>query len=68
LYEICGYKKGKTTIFSHSTFGVDPDPFKIPTKNLFYFFIFSSYYLLKVHLHHSSKIKSQKESQNSMYV
>ncbi len=28
--------------------------------------IFSAYYFLKVHLHHFSKIKSQKESQNSM--
>ncbi len=27
--------------------------------------IFSAYYFLKVHLHHFSKIKSQKESQNS---
>jgi hypothetical protein len=26
--------------------------------------IFSAYYFLKVHLHHFSKIKSQKESQN----
>ncbi len=28
--------------------------------------IFSAYYFLKLHLHHFSKIKSQKESQNSM--
>jgi hypothetical protein len=27
--------------------------------------IFSAYYFLKVHLHHFSKIKSQKEPQNS---
>jgi hypothetical protein len=27
--------------------------------------IFSAYYFLKLHLHHFSKIKSQKESQNS---
>jgi hypothetical protein len=26
--------------------------------------IFSAYYILKVHLHHFSKIKSQKESQS----
>ncbi len=29
------------------------------------FLIFSAYYFLKVHLHYFSKIKSQKESQNS---
>jgi hypothetical protein len=27
--------------------------------------IFSAYYFLKLHIHHISKIKSQKESQNS---
>ncbi len=35
--------------------------FKMPAKNT----IFSAYFLLKLHLHHFSKIKSQKESQNS---
>jgi hypothetical protein len=29
--------------------------------------IFSAYYFLKVHLHHFSKIKSQKESHNRRY-
>jgi hypothetical protein len=44
-----------------------PDPalfssvaFKTPTKNNF-FLGFFAYYFLKVHLHHSSKIKSLKE-------
>ncbi len=39
--------------------------FKMPAKNQFFNTIFSAYYFLKVHLHHFSKIKSQKESQNS---
>ncbi len=61
--------------------GSDPDPWihaseywirillfssltvKMPTKN--YFKKNSASYFLKVHLHHFSKIKSQKESQNS---
>ncbi len=39
--------------------------FNLPAKNLFFFnTIFSAHYFLKVHLHHFSKIKSQKESQN----
>ncbi len=38
--------------------------FKMPPKNLFNT-NFSAYYFLKVHFHHFSKIKSQKESQNS---
>ncbi len=38
--------------------------FKMPTKTVL-FFHFSVYYFLEVHLHHFSKIKSQKESQNS---
>jgi hypothetical protein len=37
--------------------------FKMPAKNKFNT-IFSAYYFLKVHLHHFSKIISQKESQN----
>jgi hypothetical protein len=37
----------------------------MPEKNNFLNTIFSSYYLLKLDLHHFSKIKSQKESQNS---
>ncbi len=50
---------------------LDPDPaiFVIDiqdanTKQIFYFIV-SAYYFLKVHLHLFSKIKSQKESQNS---
>ncbi len=39
--------------------------FRMPAKNKFFNTIFSAYYFLKVHLHHFSKIKSQKESQNS---
>ncbi len=38
---------------------------KVPAKKLFFNTIFSAYYFLKLHLHHFSKIKSQKESQNS---
>jgi hypothetical protein len=38
--------------------------FKMPGKKLIFNKIFSAYYFLKVHLHHFSKIKSQKESQN----
>ncbi len=38
--------------------------FKMPAKKLIFNTIFSAYYFLKVHLHHFSKIKSQKESQN----
>jgi hypothetical protein len=36
----------------------------MPAKKIFYA-IFSPCYFLKVHLHYFSKIKSQKESQNS---
>jgi hypothetical protein len=51
---------------------VDPDPdpaifvidLQDANQNLF-FQIFSANYFLKVHLHHFSKKKSQKESQNS---
>ncbi len=39
--------------------------FKMPAKNKFFNTILSAYYFLKLHLHHFSKIKSQKESQNS---
>ncbi len=35
--------------------------FKMPAKNEFFDTIFSAYYFLKVHLHHFSKIKSEKE-------
>ena len=34
-------------------------------KKLIFNTIFSAYYFLKLHIHHISKIKSQKESQNS---
>jgi hypothetical protein len=50
---------------------LDPDPaifvidLQHAKKKLIFNTIFSSYYyVLKVHLHHFSKIKSQKESQN----
>jgi hypothetical protein len=48
----------------------DPDPaifvidLQDASKKLIFNTIFSTYYFLKVHLHHFSKIKSQKESQN----
>jgi hypothetical protein len=35
------------------------------SKKLIFYTIFSAYYFLRLHLHHFSKIKSQKESQNS---
>ncbi len=50
---------------------LDPDPagFVIDlqgaNKKLSFYFIFSAYYFLKIHLHLFSKIKSQKKSQNS---
>jgi hypothetical protein len=37
----------------------------MPSKKLIFNTIFSAYYFFKVNLHHFSKIKSQKESQNS---
>ncbi len=50
----------------------DPDPStfssltsKMPAKNKFFNTIFSAYDFLKLHLHHFSNIKFQKESQNS---
>ncbi len=45
---------------------LDPDPaiFIIDLQHAGKKLIFSAYYFLKVHLHHFSKIKSQKESQN----
>ncbi len=47
---------------------LDPDPaifvIQDASKKLIVNTIFSAYYFLKVHLHHFSKIKSQKESQN----
>ncbi len=39
--------------------------FKMPTKTNFLKQFFSVYYFLKVHWHHFSKIKRQKESRNS---
>jgi hypothetical protein len=50
---------------------MDPDPaifiidLQATSKKIIFNTIFSAYYFLKVHLHHFSKIKSQKESQNS---
>ncbi len=38
---------------------------QMPAKNKFFSTVFSAFYFLKVHLHYFSKIKSQKESQNS---
>ncbi len=38
------------------------------SKKLIFNTIFSAYFFLKVHLHHFSKIKGQKESQNSMMI
>jgi hypothetical protein len=37
----------------------------MPEETKFFNAIFSAYYFLKLHLHNFSKIKSQKESQNS---
>ncbi len=39
--------------------------FEMPAKIKFFNTIFSAYYFLKLHLHHFSKIKSQKKSLNS---
>jgi hypothetical protein len=50
---------------------VDPDPaifvidLQNASKKLIFNTIFSAYYFLRVHLHHFSKIKSQKEPPNS---
>jgi hypothetical protein len=50
---------------------MDPDPsifvidLQDASKKIILNKIFSAYYFLKLHLHHFSKIKSQKESQNS---
>jgi hypothetical protein len=50
---------------------MDPDPaifvidLQDANKKLIFLKNFSAYYFLKVHLHNFSKIKSQKESQNS---
>ncbi len=50
---------------------MDPDPtifvidLQDASKKLFFNTIFFAYYFLKIHLYHSSKINSQKESQNS---
>jgi hypothetical protein len=49
----------------------EPDPvifvidLQDASKKLIFNTIFSAYYFLKIHLHHFSKIKSQKMSQNS---
>jgi hypothetical protein len=53
---------------------LDPDPaifvidLQDASKTLIFNTIFSAYYFLKLHLHHFSKIKSQKESQNSTII
>jgi hypothetical protein len=41
--------------------------FKTSTKNYFYFYFFA-FYFLKVHLHHFSKIKSNKEKRSHKTV
>ena len=52
----------------------DPDPaifvidLQDASKKLIFITIFSAYYYLKVHLHHFSKIKSQKEPQSDNIV
>ncbi len=58
IHEILVWIRIRILLFSSLTF-------KMPAKNLFFSIIFSAYYFLKVHLHHFSKIKSQKEPQNS---
>jgi hypothetical protein len=40
-------------------------PSRCQQKNKFFHTIYSAFYFLKLHLHHFSNIKSQKESQNS---
>ncbi len=55
----CGSGFGSAVLASDSCY------FRSLTFNLILFLYFSAYYFLKVHLHHSSKMKSQKESQNS---
>jgi hypothetical protein len=72
--------RGSMPLTSGSGFGswiriririLDPDPaifvidLQDTSKELIFNIIFSAYYFLKVHLHHFSKIKSQKEPQNS---
>jgi hypothetical protein len=50
---------------------LDPDPaifvidLQDASKKQIFNILFSAYYFLKVHLHNFSKIKSQKEPQNS---
>jgi hypothetical protein len=52
----------------------DPDPaifvidLQEANKKLIFFTFFSAYFFLKVHSHHFSQIKSQKEAQNSMIL
>ncbi len=50
---------------------IDTDPDSDPDPDPSSYFrptIFSAYYFLKLHLHHFSNIKSQKESQNSIGI
>jgi hypothetical protein len=68
-------KKKKAVLRIHNILGwiriLDPDPAIFVTdlqdasKKLAFNTSFSVFYFLKVHLHHFSKIKCQKESQNS---
>jgi hypothetical protein len=53
---------------------MDPDPaifvidLQDASKKRIFYTLFSAYYFLKVHLHHFSKIKSQKESQIKVFL
>ncbi len=77
LHKEKGYQRGSMTFWCGSWSAdlclwlIDPDPaiffiieLRDANKTQFLKF-FSAYYFSKVHLHHFSKIKSQKESQNS---
>ncbi len=54
-----------TVCFYRYRLSVGTSPARMPAKNWFFNTIFSACYFLKVYLHYFSKIKSQKESQNS---
>jgi hypothetical protein len=75
IHDILGWIRirirGSMPLTNGSGSGLDPDPaifiidLQDASKKLIFNTFFSSYYFLKVHLHHFSKIKSQKEPQNS---
>jgi hypothetical protein len=58
IYDILVWIRIRILLFSSLTF-------KMPAKNKFFNIISSAFYFLKLHLHYFSKIKSQKESENS---